>query len=477
MLQVSNAPTPTLLNATVVGQPWRKDYRLGLGVDAVTGQLRARAVKSFEVQDPKQLSPTYLYSLVQSESDMSSLISGSIQGSYNLEGVTVSAGTSFLNALTVSELAVTLVAQVTVEQSQYSLAPDYQLEVTPGAGFRDKYGDYFVAGYRAASSLYVVYQCRFASTEQRSKFTATLAAKVPEVMTTEGSTEFEKTAKESSASISIKISAHGVSSPIPNPPEGGGWTPAAVVSVLLPWFEKSQAPDPQEAYLMHYRVIDPELSGEVPVTPVVFSELAYLYDRFWLARALWNTCPDFGRRLVDKEYTKLAKDVEAHQASLASDPAKIQLLSSQTEEVLGTLREINNRQVFASLFPAAARTEPAMNDNFDADKGRVRWGYGFQQSQLAGVVITSISDSVREDWKFGGWREHVFTHRDSTRIIVGWDVICNWTDGTGGDWHKANPSIIGENNGAVYVKSDFSRGYSWTVIWYVVDAAQYPGRA
>lgn len=60
---------------------------------------------------------------------------------------------------------------------------------------------------------------------------------------------------------------------------------------------------------------------------------------------------------------------------------------------------------------------------------------------------------------------------------MGWDVICNWTDGTGGDWHKASPSIIGENNGAVYVKSDFSRGYSWTVIWYVVDAAQYPGRA
>lgn len=475
MLQSSTAPVQTLLNTTVVGQPWRDDYILGLGVDAVTGQLRARAVEPFEVTEPQQLSPTYLYSLVQSESDMSSLISGSVQGSYNLEGVTVSASTSFLNALTVSELSVTLVAQVTVERSQYSLAPSYALKVTPEADFRDKFGDYFVAGFRGASSLFVVYQCRFASTEQRTKFTATLAAKVPEVMSAEGSTEFEKTAKESSASISIRIEAQGVSSQIPSAP-AGGWTPAAIVSDLLPWFEKSQAPKPLDAYLMHYRLIAPAISGEVPISPTVFAQLSFLYDRFWLARALWNTCPDFGRRTVDVPYNQLAKDLQAHQASLAtSDADQIELFTNRTQEVLQSLRQINNRQAFASRLPSAAKTEPAKDQNFDADQGRVRWGYGFQQIVSDGVVITSITDSVQADWKIG-WREHVFTYRDTTKIIVGWDVICNWTDGTGGDWKKASDTIIGENSGSIYVKSDYDRGYSWTVIWYVVNSADYPSR-
>jgi hypothetical protein len=472
MKQLSTAPLVTLLNTTVVGQPWHKHYRLGLGVDAVTGQIRASAVEPFEVKDEPQMSPTYIYSLVQSESDISSMISGSAQGSYNMEGVTVSAGTSFLDALTVSELSVTLVAQVTVNRSQYSLAPSYKLSVTPGPDFRDKYGDYFVAGYRAASSLYVVYQCKFSTVEQRSKFTATLAAEVPQVMTTKGSTEFEKTAKESSATVSIRISAHGVSSPIPSPPESG-WTPANIVAVLLPWFEKSMALDPLETYLMHYRVIDPSLSGEVPISPYIFSQLAFLYDRFWLARAHYHTCPDFGRRLVDEPYKKLEKAIEANQASLPSDEANIESLTKATQELLQTFHEISNRQLFFTQVVAASRAEPAKDQNFDADKGTVRWGYGFQRSTLPGVVVSSLSDSVAEDWKIG-WREHVFSYRDSTRLLVGFDITCNRNDGFGGDWHKASDHVIGQSAGDVYVKSDYDRGYSWTIIWYSVDASSYP---
>lgn len=473
MLQyTSAAPPATLLDTTVVDHPWHREYRLGLGVDAVTGQLRSSAVKPFTVEDQAPLTARFMYSLVQSESDMSSLISASTKGSYNLEGITVSAGTSFLNAVTVSELAVTLVAQVSVARSQYSLAPDYELTAAPEPGFREKYGDYFVAGYRAASSLFVVYQCRFTSSEQRSKFTATLSAKAPEVMTAEGSTEFERTAKETSASLSIQIYAQGVDGALPNAP-ASGWTPAAIVTTLLPWFGDHQAPDPFEAYLMAYRLIDPALPGEVPVAPDVFARLATLYDRFWLARGLFATCPDFGRPQVEAEYKRLAAAVQANQASMAGDDATIALLTGQTEEVLATLRAINHRQAFASQLRVAARTEPAEGTLIDADKGRVRWNYGYSQAPQPGIVITSQTDTVEDSWKIG-WREHVFTFHDARKLIVGWDVICNWADGTGGDWRKDSDTIIGRSSGKIYVKSDYDRGYSWTVVWHVVDAADYP---
>ena len=106
MRLAASEPQVTLLNTTVVGQPWHKDYRLGLGVDAVTGQIRASAVEPFKVEDEPQMSPSYVYSLVQSESDVSSMIRHPRRVP-NMEGVTVSAGTSFLDALTVSELSVT----------------------------------------------------------------------------------------------------------------------------------------------------------------------------------------------------------------------------------------------------------------------------------------------------------------------------------------------------------------------------------
>lgn len=463
----------TVLDTTAASDPWRREYRLGFGVDAVTGQLRASGVKPFTVSDTSPLAATYSYSLVQNESDLSTLISGSAKGSYNIEGATVTAGTSFLNSVKVNELSVTLVAQIHIQRTQHALAPSYVLVGPATPNYRDQYGDYFVAGYRAASSLYAVYQCQFRSVEERSKFTATLAAKVPEVMTAEGSTEFEKTAKESSANVNVHISAQGVNSSIPSPPAGEGWNPAQVVKTLLPWFEKSQAPDPFEVYLMHYRLVDPSIPGTVPVAPTVFADLSVLYDRYWLCRSLFQTCPAFGRATVEPEFKKLQATVESQQALLAEQPELIPPLTAKCQDVLDSLRAVNNRDALVSQLVAAAKTEPKRGELIDADNGRVRWTYGFSQAPMPGVDISSRSETVQQDWHIG-WREHTFTFSDATKLLVGFDVVCNWTDGTGGDWKKDCDQVIGRTSGALYVKSDYDRGYSWTVTWYYVEARLYP---
>ncbi|TQL02690.1 serine protease [Cellulomonas sp. SLBN-39] len=471
MIRTSTGQPTTLLNTTVVGQPWQPHLRLGAGVDAVTGQLRASAVAPFEVRRSPSLHPEYRYALVQSESDMQSLISSSVKASYNLEGVTVSASTSYLEELAVSELAVTILAEVNVEESQFSLADAYSLAVEPGPGFRERHGDYFVAGYRAGSALQVAYQCRFTSTEQRTKFAASLGAEVPQVLSAEGSAAFEKTAKAHGANVNVRITAQGVSSPVPDAPSEG-WTPGSVLSVIVPWFNQNQAMEPLESYLQAYRMIDPALPGEVPVSPDAFAQLGFLYNRFWLVRAHFRTCPDFGRRLVEEAYHKLEKTIEAHQASLATDPQQIELLTAETQRVLTTLHEIANRQAFYSQVVAAAKTEPGKGVNHDADLGTVRWGYGFQRGDEAGVDVTLETSTVSADWKIG-WNEHVFSYRNSSRVIVGFDVVCNRSS-NGGDWRKVSDQIIGRSGGDVFVKSDYDRGYSWTVTWYTVEARLYP---
>lgn len=472
MRQVSNTQPTTLLNTTVVGQPWQSSYKLGLGVDAVTGQLRASAVKPFDVVASTTQNPEFMYSFIQAESDVQSLISASLKGSYNIEGITVSASTSFLDELAVSDLAVTLVAEVSIEDGQYSLAPSYELAVVPGPDFREKYGDYFVAGYRAGSSLYVTYQCRFTSTEQRTKFAAAVAAEVPQVFSTEGSSAFEKVATQHGANVSIHITAQGVKGGFPNPPKGSTWTAETIVSTLLPWFNEAQVPAPLESYLMSYRMIEPSISGEVPISPDVFSQVGYLYGQFWLARSRVKTCPEFGKKVVDNPFRKLEKDLEAYQSSLPTDVPKIEQFTAETQRLLGDLDIIANRQTFYTKVIAAAKTEPAQGENFDADNGRVRWGYGFQGGDAPGVDVASMSQNYSADWKIG-WQENVFTFRDTSKVIVGWDVICNRTD-HGGDWQKRSATIIGRNEGNVYVKSDYDRGCSWTIVWYTVDAGLYP---
>lgn len=472
-MKVSSTTQSTLLNTTVDGIPWGKQFQLGLGVDAVTGQLRASAVKPIRVEPSKVLKSKFDYSLIQAERDVQSMISGSVKGAYNLEGVTVSASTSFLDELKVSELSVTLLAMVSVEESQFSLASKYELSVQPGPDFRAKHGDYFIAGYRRGASLYAMYQCQFSSVEQRNKFAAKLAADVPQVMSAEGAAAFEKTTKECNANVNIHI-ATTVGGTLPSPP-GKGWTPDTINAILLPWFNIAveTSMDPLEACLRHYCMIDPTISAEVAISPDVFSQLGFLYNRFWLVRTMFKTCSDFWQRLAEEPYNKLRLQIEANQASLPSDLDKIVQLTDDTQRLLQTLHEINNRQTFYSQAIEAAKTEPGENQRFDADKGRVRWSYGFQNSNLPGVEITSIKNNVNAEWKIG-WNEHVFAYRDSGKVVVGWDIICNWSDGTGGDWEKRSDQIIGRSAGNVYVKSDYDRGYSWSIVWYVVDSNLYP---
>ncbi|NNU27570.1 trypsin-like serine peptidase [Isoptericola sediminis] len=471
MRQDVKNPSSTLLNTTVVGQPWADAYQVGAGVDAVTGQLRSSAIEKPTLTPSKNQRTEYSYALMESQKDLEQLVETSLKGSYNIEGVKTSASTSFLEKVVVSELAVTIVAAISVEDSEYSLAPDYVLAVTPGPDFRERHGDYFVAGYRAGSSLYAVYQCRFSSTEKRQEFAAALSAEVPDVLSAEGSVAFQKVASSHEARVNVDVVVDGVRGTLLPPKDG--WTPGTIISEVIPWFIENLVPVPLESYLEHYRMIDPEISGEVPIAPSVFADLSYLYSAFWVARSRERTCPAFGKGLVSGPFERLRIDLEAHQASLATDPESVRKYTGDVEDLLGTLDEIDNRQAFYSQVVKAAATEPAKGHRIDADKGTVRWGYGFQAGTRPGVDVRSEKFDYKADAKAFGWQDHGFTYRNTSRVVVGWDVVCQWND-FGGDWEKRSDRIIGRDGGTVWVKSDYWRSCYWSVTFHTVDASLYP---
>ena len=472
MPRTSNGSSNTYLNTTVSGFPWPQNYRLGMGVDAITGQLRAPAVAPFTVQDRPAIDQKYDKKVITSQSDLESLISGSINGSYNLEGIELSASASYLESISVSDLSVTLVAYLNTLESEFALAPSYRLAVSPTTpDFRKKFGDYFVAGYLRGSSLYVIYECHFEDVEKRSQFAAAIKADCPPVFTVEGSIAFEKMLRESQATTSIRIAPTGVSSPIPTPP-GGDWTPENILNALIPWYNGAISMVPLKAYLQHYALIDPSVMPTVPIDPDIFDQLGHLYDRFWLARSRFNGCPAFGKRLVQQAFIDLTKDLEAFQAVLPEQPERIAALTARTQRLLTDLQDIDHRQNFCSQVIRAATTEPAQGANVNANDGRVVWPYGFTVGG-EGVEITRLDERVSADWKIG-WNEHTFVYRDASKIVVGWTLTCNRNDGHNGDWHKACDQVLGRGGGDVYVKGDYDRGYDWTITWYVVDAHLYP---
>lgn len=70
--------------------------------------------------------------------------------------------------------------------------------------------------------------------------------------------------------------------------------------------------------------------------------------------------------------------------------------------------------------------------------------------------------------------EHSFdTGPLENTLIVGWELISNWGDGTNGYWWKEKPQIIMTANPAVRIQSRAGRGFDWNLKIYYVNANDY----
>jgi len=111
----------------------------------------------------------------------------------------------------------------------------------------------------------------------------------------------------------------------------------------------------------------------------------------------------------------------------------------------------------------------------DTASGQQNWMYGVGSWTRSGAV-TIFSESFRyaEDWHIG-WREKTFEFGpNGTRLIVGWNVIANRTDGNCGGWWKAKDgTILLTDFASVHVTSEYDRGTDWTLQIYYVNAADY----
>lgn len=466
----------TELDAVVSGIPWGDAFKFGAGVDAVTGSVTGSAVKPFTPKEPGAMSSREHYSFIQSDSELNREVEATASGKYNIGGVTLSGSTSYLTKIEFSELTITLLAKFQSQHEAYDEADSYELTeeakglIADPPKFRKAYGDYFIAGGRRSSRFTAVYTCKSSTAKSMDEFKASFGGQAPNVFSAEGSARFLQAASEHNIRITADLVMEGHK---PGTVPSGPWTPEKIMEALT-WFKENLDGLHLQAKLQHYSTIDPGYPRTVEVEPDVFVELRQLYTTVWDIRSGYASLPKYYQQQFKKAYTEVDSGVTANQNILATNLDKRHDYQEKADELMSDISDVYARMDFYFKVANVVGTEPQKDKGIEEGKGQQTWMYGFGTYTKSGaVVIQSTTMRYSESWHVGR-REHTFEFGpNGAHLVVGWEVVSNWGDGTNGSWWKAADQILLKDYAAVHVKSQYDRGCDWTLIVYYVDAKEY----
>jgi len=468
----------TVLDQVISDIPWQDNFEIGAGVNAVTGSVTGSALKSAVLKPSQVKKSVEHYRFVQEESDLDREIEASTSGKYNIEGVTVTGSASYLSQVQFSDLSITLVASYESSNEGYDEPDGFQLTdaakklmASDPKGFRDHYGDYFVAGARRQSSFLAIYVCKSKTMSNLDQFKASLGVEAPEVFSQEGSARFKSAASQSSIDIAVDLYMNGFSG---TPPAGAPWSPDSILKAL-DWFKANEQGVPSRAKLEHYSALDPSYPVTIPVAPAAFVELRTLYSDVWAIRSKYASCPGVYRDSFKKDFQALDNGVVANQSNLASDSQMLRDYQNQADQLGQKLEQVFARMDFYFKVKAAISQEPDRgSSNEENDGGQQVWSYGFESyPQSPAVNIHSQTQNYKNDWEVGHQSHSFQFGPDNNCLIVGWKVQSNWGDGTNGSWAKASGTILLSNNSSISVTSNYDRGLDWSVTIDYVDAKDY----
>lgn len=464
----------TELDQVISNLPYA-DFELGVGVDAITGGMAGTAVTTFTPKECTGKRSSEHFRFIQSESELNREIEASASGKYNIEGIKVSASTSYLSKIKYSELSITLIAEYEVVCSHYDDVDTYTLTeqaqklIGEPEKFRKAYGDYFVAGGKRSARFVAIYNCQSTTVKSMDEFKASFGGEAPDVFSAEGSARFMQSTSKNNISTALDLFMEGYKGTSPS----GPWTPDKIMEALT-WFKANEQGIPLQAKLKHYSTIDPAYPRTIDVAPSVFVELSQIYAKVWDIRSRYGSCPTYYQDQFKTEYRDLDYGVVASQHILASDLSKRQEYQQKADILLSNLDDVFARMDFYLKVKNVVDTEPAENHSIEEGAGQQTWMYGFNVYTKSGAVnIHQSVQTYKELWHVGR-REHTFEFGpDGKFLIVGWQVISNWNDGSNGSWYKAIDRILLTDHSAVHVTSQYDRGCDWSLIVYYVDAKEY----
>ncbi len=465
----------TTLDAILSNLPWEDRFSYGAGVNAITSEACGSALKTVAPVDAGSLKSKEIYRFISSKSDYEQEISGSVSGMYNMEGTKITGSASYLASVEYSDMTMTLIASFESERNAYNSPNTFTLTdqaaklISKPEEFRRAFGDYFIAGAKTGSTFYATYICRAQSLSHMNNFKAELGAEAPQVFSAKGSATFMEKASANNISLTVEIYMNGYN----GQPPSGPWTPEAVLQALE-WFKANMTGTPLKTKLHHYSTLEPSYPRNIEVSPDDFIELRKLYSDVWLVRSRYATCPTEYKDGLREKFQTVNYGVSAYQSILATDINKRKGFYELAKSLLTSIEDIFKRRDFYNKVISKKTSEPKKGKwHEEKSDGSHTWLYGYNRShESSAILIRKYPLKYKDDWHIG-WREKNLEYKNNESMIVGWEVVANWRDGTCGQWKKTVNNIIGESKSGVYVKSLYDRGTNWTVNIFFVDKKDY----
>lgn len=471
----------TPLAGELIDEPWR-DYQLGQGIDALTGQFANRAVNDFKVTDFGSYDVYWTYAKVSSDSEYKQLFRAELSGSYNTDGIKASGSAAFLSHVSYSSTSMTLVILYDIESNGYG-TPSPAPSLTPQAAkkaaehptdFRNDYGDYFVANMTAGARFAATYTCSASNSASLLDFKAAAEAS-SDALSAKGAVAFEQKAKASNISVSCKVFMHGINKI--HPPFGA--SPTAMADAFA-WFIKADEQGlpvnlsfvPRRALFTHYSQLAP-LPRTLPVDPGIFSQIKSLADQISEVTTLFSRLPDYyktvpypGGGTYGERVTFLERDFENSKGTFPEHPEGMGPLIDLANQLLNFIRP----QLSLFSFYKTLRDTPPPEGEGSSETGK----YGYYDTTPSGVSVQiKVAQNEYYQPNSGYPHKHTFSWPfdkvGPDQIVVGWEIHNGYGE-YNGSWRCYN-TIIGRSSGQVHIWGEWGRSTSWWMnVWYVLKS-------
>ncbi|XP_065846441.1 uncharacterized protein [Oscarella lobularis] len=341
---------------------WFPGMELGFGFDVLTGEVKPSPFKMAESKAEKVSSSSQsseeTFSFIESAQDIEKEMSVSTSLSFGLGSFSSSLSSEISDHVKVSQNTVTAIRKKTVKSDSYEMLDVLDLkeeaksllEQNDMIEFRNRYGDYFVAGMKRGSSFRAYYRCSASSSEEMSKLKASLKASYM-AASAENETDVSDESKKINRCVSVSYTMYGV--------EG---TYKSSVSTLedvnkaLDYFSSNDKGAPLVAILRHYAFLNLGLRAQVPLDPLGFQHV----------KEISHHVLELEQRLKSPLTLAVRKQIQAYlneftrfRHALATDAgaSKRNDLLKEYEEISESLREVRRRSKFLSMVGSSDQPE------------------------------------------------------------------------------------------------------------------------
>jgi hypothetical protein len=468
---------------TSITLDWMPGFQLGLGIEAPSVQLLGMAVLPFEVKERTERKDWTDLKVIDSEEKLSRAVDVAASASFNNLTVEASFSTNWRKEVSCSHRSMTILLQkeiawpeAIVGVPEVKLSEEAQKLLKQGTqGFRNAYGDYFIAGYIKKARFYAVYRCEAASEESLTAFKAA-GDFTYEMLSVQGSTAFMERAKNHRVNISSRVVMEGTT--------GGGTTPLPVkpeqIEAEYKNFCEKAVGLPSHAVLYHYCMLNPHVSNTIDVDAENLVAAQDLYRKLISAETRTTDIPrNYRSRMISKLEAIRDKAYAQIPRNLRCDVSAIRELALEAAQWIDEYEETYSYyKLWRDLKREGAGTERGDNST----DGTPYWKSGYigqpQPATLAAVNQGGTTVPMGSYYDVASTLVHQEEHGRQYKIghvewspsfsdpkyrICGYEVKAHRRQN--GKWARKSGGLR-DDHIFFHFYSDYDRGMHWSIrVW------------